>query len=166
MIDEAALEDWLPRLRSSGYRITSPPTDNYNCIAWAVGETAQWWSPIDDDDHYWPAELPRQLEDVPVPVEGVTSALATVGFVECEGAAMEDGYEKVAIFADEDGFTHVARQMPSGRWTSKLGQHWDIEHELDAMAGFDSAWPSFRYGEIALIMRRPRVSPGEGANLQ
>ena len=79
----------------------------------------------------------------------------TVGFTECQGANAEDGYEKIAIFADEDEFTHVARQLPTDRWTSKLGESWDIEHELEAVAGTQSPWRSFRYGEIVLIMRRP-----------
>ena len=157
MSDETRLTDWLPGLRSSEFSITSPPTDDYNCIAWAVGETARWWSPIDDDDddHYWPAGLPRYSEDAPVSVEDVASALAMVGFTECQGAEAEDGYEKIAIFADEDEFTHVARQLPTDRWTSKLGESWDIEHELEAVAGTQSPWRSFRYGEIVLIMRRP-----------
>ena len=155
MSDETQLEDRLPGLRSSRFRITSPPTDDYNCIAWAVGETVRWWSPIDDDDHYWPAELPRLSEEADVSVEDVANALATVGFRECQGMEIEDGFEKIAIFADEEGFTHMARQLPNNRWTSKLGETWDIEHELDAIAGTNSAWRSFRYGELSLIMRRP-----------
>jgi hypothetical protein len=61
------------------------------------------------------------------------------------------GIEKVAIFASDDKWTHVARQLESGYWTSKLGQGVDIEHELDGLCGS-------KYGEIATIMSRPRLS--------
>jgi len=42
---------------------------------------------------------------------------------------MEPSYEKVVIYANAGGTpTHMARQLPSGKWTSKLGQKEDIEH--------------------------------------
>lgn len=46
---------------------------------------------------------------------------------------MEEGYEKVALFArhDDEGRiapTHAAKQLADGRWTSKLGALEDIEH--------------------------------------
>lgn len=165
MIPETRLPDMLPRLRDSPFRITSDPTGDYNCIAWALGDDERWWSPVDNDAH-WPTGLQRYPSGTIISVDDVMQAFASEGFVECKDISLEEGYERVAIFADDDGFTHVSLQLPTGSWTSKLGKHWDIEHELDAVAGFDSSWPSFRYGEIALIMRRPRVSPGEGANLQ
>lgn len=50
---------------------------------------------------------------------------------------------------------HAARQLPNGRWTSKLGDHVDIEHAaLDAVGG------DF-YGEPAVFMRKPtKLPPG------
>ena len=65
--------------------------------------------------------------------------------------------EKLAIYGDEHGFTHVARQLENGRWTSKLGEQWDIEHELEAVAGQESAWPAYRYGSVVAFMSRPRA---------
>jgi hypothetical protein len=64
------------------------------------------------------------------------------------------GFEKVAIFADELGEPrHAARQLGSGEWTSKLGDHVDIEHEdLDVVGGH-------LYGEPRMYLRR-RVSEG------
>jgi hypothetical protein len=35
---EAELEQTFPNLRDSGYRITGPATNRYNCIAWAGGD--------------------------------------------------------------------------------------------------------------------------------
>ncbi|MCI0637958.1 MAG: hypothetical protein L0Y72_23715 [Gemmataceae bacterium] len=39
--------------------------------------------------------------------------------------------------------THAARQLPTGRWSSKLGPSEDIEHDLHALEGEI-------YGTIAL----------------
>ncbi|HEY7428267.1 MAG TPA: hypothetical protein VH682_28795 [Gemmataceae bacterium] len=36
----------FPRLNGTAYRITSPASDVYNCIAWAAGETNRWWWPV------------------------------------------------------------------------------------------------------------------------
>jgi hypothetical protein len=37
------LEALFPRLRGTAYRITSPASEVYNCIAWAAGDTEHWW---------------------------------------------------------------------------------------------------------------------------
>jgi len=37
--------DDFPRLTPGNHRITSPPTPDYNCIAWANGDTTRWWQP-------------------------------------------------------------------------------------------------------------------------
>ncbi len=62
----------------------------------------------------------------------------------------EPGIEKVAIFADESGCPkHMARQLPSGKWTSKLGHDEDIEHsDLAVLEGGD-------YGRVVSILARP-----------
>jgi hypothetical protein len=57
-------------------------------------------------------------------------------------------FERVAVFVDGGGApTHVARLLPSGRWSSKLGEWIDIEHDLSALEG-----PA--YGRVASVMRR------------
>ena len=48
-------QDW-PGLSQTSYRITSPHTGAYNCLAWAIAETDRWWSPLPDED-YGVAEL-------------------------------------------------------------------------------------------------------------
>ena len=78
------------------------------------------------------------------------------GFEGCETDALELGTEKIALFADDGIFTHVARQLPNGRWTSKLGNDVDIEHDLEDLIRRRSPSPSYRYGEIVGFMRRPR----------
>ncbi len=52
-----------------------------------------------------------------------------MGFAECDTDRFETGFEKIAIFATRlESPTHVARQLPDGTWTSKLGEFEDIEH--------------------------------------
>jgi hypothetical protein len=73
---------------------------------------------------FWPPEAPR--EESP---EAFIAAFSTLGYLPCENPDLELGFEKIALYASADGKpTHAARQLPTGRWTSKLGQLHDIEH--------------------------------------
>jgi len=73
----------------------------------------------------------------------------SLGYVPCEGSQLEPGFEKVALYAAGMFYTHAARQLPNGLWTSKLGKAEDIEHDApDDLAGG-------LYGEVVQIMRRP-----------
>jgi hypothetical protein len=84
-------------------------------------------------------------------VKALESVFRLTGYVVASDAELTPGMEKVAIFAADDKWTHVARQLESGYWTSKLGQGVDIEHERDGLSGSP-------YGDVALIMSRPRSS--------
>jgi hypothetical protein len=125
--------------------VTSPPDPAYNCIAWAVGLTRGWWWPITSHpDGYWPPGVAQV-----VTLDAFRDALATRGFAPCHGEAPEAGFEKAALFADSRGTpTHVARQLPVGGWTSKLGFGEDIEHDLRDIEGQI-------YGTVAVFMKRP-----------
>ena len=139
------IEVMFPRLRTAPYRITSPATAEYNCIAWAAGDTAQWWWPDADPDDavFWPAAV--RAEET---LDAFVAAFVSLGYTICEGEAPEKGYEKIALFADAAGRpTHAARQLPGGRWTSKLGRAEDIEHGLRDLEGTI-------YGAVALVMKR------------
>lgn len=48
---------------------------------------------------------------------------------------------------------HAARQLASGRWTSKLGKLEDIDHALHDLEGM-------LYGAVVLFMKRPRPAAG------
>ena len=41
------LEYLFPNLAGSGYEITGEASDQYNCIAWALGITAEKWNSED-----------------------------------------------------------------------------------------------------------------------
>jgi hypothetical protein len=136
------LERLFPNLATSGYRITSPPDKKYNCIAWGLGDTSEWWWPDPEGEYYWPSGVPRE-----VTIEAFTLLLTTFGFSPCESADHEEGIEKVALYAKEGIPTHIAQQLESGFWTSKLGRGEDIEHTLPGLEGAV-------YGQVALIARR------------
>lgn len=132
----------FPSLHFVEFKITSPETNRYNCIGWAAGDTRRWWWP--EHRRYWPPGVPREPT-----VEAFVQAFATLGYEPCDSDGVEEGVERVALYAYANGEpTHAARQLPSGRWTSKLGTWEDIEHTLVGLEGA-------RYGHVARILRRP-----------
>lgn len=139
------LEQLFPALARSDYRITSPANNDYNCIAWAVGEVRNWWWPGPDPvREYWPADVVRE-----VTIAAFQAAFASRDYVVCNSEEVEPGFEKVALFASADGKPqHAARQLLSGRWTSKLGKAEDIEHALHDLEGTI-------YGSVAMFLKRP-----------
>ena len=154
------LEMLFPRLRGQPYRITSPADADYNCIAWALGESDGWWSPVEDPEHIWPTDLPGTSNDeVRLTVPDIRVIFEYFGFASCIDGELEDGIEKIAMYAIEGEFRHVARQLPSGRWTSKLGGDRDIEHGLDGIEGTAGISSLYRYGFVVEFMQRERTDP-------
>lgn len=139
------LERKWPGLKRGEYDVTSPETIRYNCIAWAAGDDRRWWQPIEVPYSYWPEDAPNELT-----CEAFEAAFATLGYERSESAGHEPELEKVAIFVDDGGDpTHMARQLPTGEWTSKLGDLHDVRHRLEALEGS-------RYGRVHIILQRPR----------
>ena len=137
------LEHLFPRLAGNNYEITSPPTGHYNCIAWAAGEMQRWWWPGENEDmEYWPPGVIREGTQ-----HAFEAAFATLGYKVCESEVFEEGYQKIALFANDDGPSHAARQLSNGRWTSKLGRLEDVEHALHDLEGL-------QYGAVVRIMMR------------
>ena len=142
------LEELFPRLRSSPYEVTSPEDGNYNCVAWAARDTEIWWEPDILGLYYWPRGVPRGCT-----LDAFREAFAQEGYEPCNTRVLEPAQETVAIFVNKAGApTHAARQLPNGRWTSKLGRAEDIEHDLNALEGD-------QYGSVALIMKRSSGTP-------
>ena len=117
------IKNEFPQLADS-FQVTSLPADQYNCIAWAAEDQWQWWWPDIDHECFWPAGIDRNET-----IEGFVAAFRVLGYEPCFSEALESGYEKVAIFAVSNRVKHMARQLSSGDWTSKLGDWWDIRHE-------------------------------------
>lgn len=134
------LQDLFPNLNDDNHKITSPRTVDYNCTAWVAKNTQRWWQP----GVFWPIDTSREDYGIGALVEVFTE----LGFVECSSSELEVGFEKVAIYGAEMLYTHMARQLEDGQWTSKLGQLEDITHTTpDVIAGGD-------YGEVVLYMKR------------
>lgn len=143
---KAWIERDFPNLASSEYKLTSPDTIDYNCVAWAAEDDQTWWWPDAQNTHYWPPGVPREET-----LEAFKQAFQTIGYQVCEGDALEEGFQKIAIYTDSNNVPkHVARQLSSGKWTSKLGSDEDIEHvNLQGLAGQPG------YGEVTCFMKRP-----------
>jgi hypothetical protein len=140
----------FPRLATEPVSLTSPEDLDYNCIAWAAGISDQWWEPVRvlTGTYYWPEHLPRG----DLSVANYIEAFRTVGFEPCADGALGVGVERIAIYAIQGIAKHAARQLPDGRWASKLGQWIDIEHQNP------NSLTGSRYGEVAAFMSRPRTS--------
>ena len=141
------LEEFFPNLAGSGYEITDEASGVYNCIAWALGITSEPWDAL-DPDAYWPPSLARN--DL---VFTVMQLFADEGYSLCDDDAVEPSYEKIAIYAFIGHFTHVAKQLPDGRWTSKMGKGDRITHPSP------SNLAKGIYGNVHCIMRRPSATP-------
>ncbi|HEY4481763.1 MAG TPA: hypothetical protein VI489_02815 [Candidatus Brocadiaceae bacterium] len=139
------IERAFPGLANSGYFITSPETVEYNCIAWAAGDTKRWWEPDPFYISYWPPGVTRRYA-----LETYIEAYESLDYVICHDDKYEPDFEKIAIYVDSNGKpTHAAKQLDSGSWTSKLGSLEDIKHTLDGLGGSG-------YGSIAAVMKRPK----------
>ncbi len=112
-----------PKLTESNYAVTSESTVTYNCICWAYGRDDVWMWP-NSIDAYWPEET-EDNDDI----RAIISIFRHQGYTECENGELEEGYEKVAVYTNENQPTHATRQLLSGKWTSKLGGLEDIEHD-------------------------------------
>ena len=136
----------FPNLNAGVWHVTSPPDVRYNCVAFAAGRTdVYWWPDEFPDPHsdYWPAGILRE--------ESVTAFMElfqSLGYTVCADGGLEAGFEKIAIYALDEKPTHVARQLATGTWTSKLGVEEDIIHQ----------WPLALegpcYGRAVQYMRR------------
>jgi hypothetical protein len=147
------LEDVFPGLRGQAYHISSPKDHCYNCIAFAAGDDRNWWWPDAAGDDTWPAAAARAET-----VDAFRDAFATLGYVVCDDEAPEPGFEKIALFALGGVPKHAARQIPGGRWVSKLGEAEDIEHALHDLTGV-------AYGAVVLVRKRfVQVSSTEAEN--
>ena len=136
----------FPRLNPTNHRITSKASRRYNCIAWALGDDSQWFDPM-VADAYWPEDLPKELT-----LDSVVELFRQAGYEICSDGRLQAGYEKIAIYTNDGGPTHAARQLENGRWTSKLGNYHDIEHDsLEALNGDGYG----EYGSVAVFMVRP-----------
>ena len=137
------LEQIFPNLASTGYQVTSPATEEYNCIAWAINNVDTVFWPDTMDIFSWPDALPKE-EDLDV----VASFFRLHGYEDCVNTELERGFQKIALYVtDKDKLTEVARKLPDGSWTSKIAVHEDIMHK--SLAALVGNW----CGQVGSVMK-------------
>ena len=96
-----------------------------------------------NEECYWPRDTGGRDE-----LGALIQLYLDAGYQRCGNCQREDGFKKVAIYVSQEGPQHAARQLESGRWTSKLGNCEDIEHDsLEALEGEC-------YGEATVFLRK------------
>lgn len=147
---EVELRGDYENLAQNGYTITSERTSEYNCVSFAIGrEDENWWPPVAGNlgKQYWPNDNPD------LSVSNFVEIFRTLGFEDCDSSALEEQFEKIAIYEKSGRVMHVARQEPDGTWKSKLGTSEDIQHNLAGLEGH-------YYGRVVLVLRRTRLGAG------
>ena len=146
----------FPRLHQSVFCLASIATERYNCIALAIGVGSYSWWPTSTRkgtkngvEYYWPPSLP--LTDEPTTFVRLFQGF---GDSECQSAECVPGIEKVALFKVDQEIRHASRQLPSGKWWSKLGPKKDIIHELSSL-------DEGIYGSECIYLQRHQLSVGE-----
>ena len=80
--------------------------------------------------------------------ESLVALFEHFGFEVTNDPNPEDEYDKVALYADEEGWTHAARVIADNVHHSKIGTAWDIHHS----AG--NVFSDSEYGSIYAYMKR------------
>ena len=113
--------------------VSSVENSTYNCIAWALGARRNWWEPhregnIPQGLGDWPEGLPHDREP-----GTLRELFRREGFVDCEDGSLDPALVKIALYWVQDDvgsyiWTHAARQLKTGLWTSKLGSSYEVTH--------------------------------------
>jgi hypothetical protein len=93
---------------------------NYNCLAYALGDTANWWEPPMAPGQYWP---PGFSNDVTVAT--VEKIIRLHGFTREVEAGVDPETDAIAIFSKGTNWTHFSKYH-KGRRASKLGEGHDV----------------------------------------
>lgn len=139
------IESDFPRLLETGaYEHRSPENLNYNCIAFAAGETHRFWWPGGYPGTFWPQGVAHEET-----IDAFVSAFESIGYSVCPDGRPEPGFEKVVLFAKNGVPEHAARQeVGTTMWLSKLGESYDIAHRnVDDVGGK-------LYGDPVCYLRR------------
>jgi hypothetical protein len=135
----------FPQLTDDNHEKKSEFDPRYNCIGFAAGTKLWWWPKrIPGMNRYWPPGVPQE-----VTIEAFVKAFEFKGYAVCSDGALEEGFEKIALFGKGDEPKHAARQIDKRYWASKLGGNIDIHHELKAVEGD-------QYGQIIRYMKRAK----------
>lgn len=132
-----------PLEQDENFILTSPTTYIYNCIAFALGMQDRWVDSADLPWHWWPPVNKGWAES------DLIAAFRFFGFEECGmDDSFQSDYDKVALYHNEDGWTHAARVVADGVYHSKFGASYDGTHSSGDVL-------QAQYGSVFVIMRRP-----------
>ena len=112
----------FPNLANEDFETVGEPSELYNCIAFAAGDTSKWWWP--DGINYWPPWATGTNR-----IESLIEVFAGLGYEHCDHNDTEGGYQRVALYEVDGEMKHAAMQMSNLRWRSKMGQGPVIEHD-------------------------------------
>ncbi len=145
----------FPKLKQYHHTITSEPDKTYNCVAWALDKKNEFWTP---HGTIIPASFPPYVWPKDVPQDGSLDSyiilFEKMGYELTDHPKPEPGFRKIALYALDGQFTHVAKQAPKGKWSSKLGDVEDIEHDL---AGLEKDG-LYAYGRVERYMKKPTTT--------
>lgn len=144
-INRESLISYFPKLREDvNFEIKSDCTPVYNCIAWAMDITDRWVDPDDDiPGHWWPQGVAKDMA-----CETLIRAFEAVGFSVSPDSHYEAEYDKVALYALDEEWTHAAKIISDHAEHSKFGESWDGTHSHDI-------FQDTIYGKEYAYMKRP-----------
>lgn len=143
--------NWFPSLlQDPAFRITSPDTRDYNCIAWALGYKNKWIWPMEkalrEEDMLWSNDI-----EISERTEVFLQFFLSHGYRLRDNDDNDDnvnGCDIIALYELDGKVTHAARQLKNGLWTSKLGPWHDIQHSTPHSLEGDI------YGKVKYILKK------------
>ena len=87
-----------------------------NCHGHAIGVN-KWVCPSINPVGWWPSGVDRDYS-----VSGWGNMLSHYGWRSVDSSRVERGWEKLAVFTTNHVVSHSCKQLPNGRWESKLGE--------------------------------------------
>lgn len=131
-----------PLKNDVNFKLLSPFSFQYNCIAFAMGMTDRWVDHSNIPWHWWPPVEKGSS------VEHLKNAFQYFGFEECGmNDEIDDLYDKVALYHIANQWTHAARVVAAGVYHSKFGESFDGRHSSGNVL-------QAQYGNVCIIMRR------------
>ena len=86
------------------------------------------------------------------------------GYIPCGSGELEPGYLKIAIYEKDGAFHHVAKQLPDGTWSSKIGEAHDIKH--DELTALEDSYVFYDNARASRFMKRDYDSASESFELE
>jgi len=103
------LEALFPNLAAEDYRLSSPATPRYNCIAWAAEDEERFWWPAPLGPYFWPPGVAREATLV-----AFIEVFRSMGYETCESDEREAGFGKGGALRWGEWGTNACRTVVAG----------------------------------------------------